>query len=714
MQIIMEKENVIDITGNISTAFLKGEKGEKGDKGDTGAKGEKGEQGEKGIKGDKGETGEKGEKGDVGPQGIVGNGIIEKIGTQSVPINANDLVEVGIYIIEGNRINFPYDTTLKQVLQVSYGKKEKNSTSNTILQSIISNNEIYIRLIKEILEVDEALDLYTFGEWKSLNNSIEIENLLTKNDAQEIIQEQRKLSDMFYANSLKQYVDKQKVIEINSNNVNMQELKIYGESTQSKRTGINLLNIDSDITIKGSQNFETDLEIGKTYTIKIEDIVTDNIDNSSFVFGLRGENNSYIQDVRINYTTRKTTIKPTKEVKAIKLYSGYDNTNSSSTTTTFTNMMIYEGTEEKQYEKYGISPSVEYPSDIVSTTKIEYVCDNENGEKISSIIQLPFELCRLSNDIVDYIKQDGTIHKRIKKFMLGTEWWTIFQGKNPDYYYCSTKRYDTIVKQYDKGNTNFMCNVASNIASLWSEIMVDKDTFNISIVSTDKVRFMIKKEEIDNQVGNTLSEKFNNLLLSKNAYFIAEVQEEELYFLFNDEMEKLKEIKLFLGKNNIAINTPISFIYNLDINEVMNKIIILESKLKNIESILKTSLKTNIIEINFNNNFTLNKSDCCRIGNNVSINIIGSLKSTQSNQYMEIGVIEEEYKPKIDTYFIATKAGMASIVLGYIDTSGLIKVYNAGQNPVGQIGANTEFRINVNYFIGDRLIAGMGKVPDFS
>lgn len=231
-------------------------------------------------------------------------------------------------------------------------------------------------------------------------------------------------------------------------------------------------------------------------------------------------------------------------------------------------------------------PNVEYPAEINSITIINYNLkdkDNNNFYIGDMSINLPsnVELCGI-NDIQDYIDSQGVIHKKLKKYELGTQWWTIYQSpKNAEYYYCSTKAFDNLVKQYDKGNTNFMCNIASNIASLWDAVVVDKDTFNISIIATDKIRFMIKKTDIDNQIGSNLSEKFNNLLKSKNAYFIAEMPEEDNSNLLDiDEKEKLQKIGTFVGTNNIITNAPISFTYNLDINNLLDRLEILENKLK--------------------------------------------------------------------------------------------------------------------------------------
>lgn len=128
--------------------------------------------------------------------------------------------------------------------------------------------------------------------------------------------------------------------------------------------------------------------------------------------------------------------------------------------------------------------------------------------------------------------------------------------------------------------------------------------------------------------------------------------------------------------------------------------------IKNLEDesslVFKKDLIAKDIQVNFNNNFTLIEKDCCVIGNEVYITIRGSFKSTQTNQYMEIGTIEENYRPPLDIYFVALKEGMASVVDALIDTNGVVKLYNTGQNPVGKIDANNEVRIHTHYPIGLR------------
>lgn len=152
------------------------------------------------------------------------------------------------------------------------------------------------------------------------------------------------------------------------------------------------------------------------------------------------------------------------------------------------------------------------------------------------------------------------------------------------------------------------------------------------------------------------------------------------------------------------------------VKDILNE----EDTTKMAGEILTLQTKVGLLEINsnpcyigvtFNNNFTVIENDCCALGNSINITIIGSFKSTQINQYLEIGSVAEEYKPQMDIHFVATKAGMGSVVDGLIDKNGVIKVYITGQNPVGQLDPDTEVRINTGYFVGDRITQGSFTPP---
>lgn len=187
-------------------------------------------------------------------------------------------------------------------------------------------------------------------------------------------------------------------------------------------------------------------------------------------------------------------------------------------------------------------------------------------EKISAIT-LPegAELCSLPNGVVDCVDSTGVIHKKILKIALGTQNWSVYQSEgNADRYYCFTSDIDSLIKEYSTQNTYNFCNVAKSLGMLLTSTAVDKDNFCIGYQGTARLRFMLKKDVIDAQEGDTLSAKLNNLFISKNAYILAENIEETTQSLAETEKAKLKNLETFEGINNITTNAAISAVYNTD------------------------------------------------------------------------------------------------------------------------------------------------------
>lgn len=109
---------------------------------------------------------------------IPDEGITVLTGTSTNPINANDIKEVGIYIIEGNRINFPNDTTLKQIMQVSYSNTVPNilPTRNRLLQTLVLYEGIYTRTIFEQYPIGSGGPSYTYTNWIIQNKEVGYED----------------------------------------------------------------------------------------------------------------------------------------------------------------------------------------------------------------------------------------------------------------------------------------------------------------------------------------------------------------------------------------------------------------------------------------------------------------------------------------------------------------------------------------------------------
>lgn len=157
------------------------------------------------------------------------------------------------------------------------------------------------------------------------------------------------------------------------------ECKPRGGSRQETTEGYNLLNVENDFKVtnlEANKVVEIHLKANVTYTIKCDEIETDNTELKSCLFRFQYDSadvaNPY---ARIPIATKTTTYTPPEDINSVRIYSGTSHNESATTNTTFKNLMIYEGTENKPYEPYtgeNPSPSLEYPS------KIENVGDNIN------------------------------------------------------------------------------------------------------------------------------------------------------------------------------------------------------------------------------------------------------------------------------------------------------------------------------------------------
>lgn len=145
---------------------------------------------------------------------------------------------------------------------------------------------------------------------------------------------------------------------------------VQGNSKQENREGYNLLNIEKEFTLTGSKLLELILEAG-TYTIQFDGVNTNNNNITSYVFAF------YTGDTAISYQhitkeAKKKTFTLNSNVNKIRIWSADNDSEAKDVTTTYKNLMIYAGNEEKKYEQYGVTPSPEYPS------RIRNVGDNIN------------------------------------------------------------------------------------------------------------------------------------------------------------------------------------------------------------------------------------------------------------------------------------------------------------------------------------------------
>lgn len=131
---------------------------------------------------------------------------------------------------------------------------------------------------------------------------------------------------------------------------NPQEITNVGER------GYNLLNVPDEYTVLSTEvvkKVPISLKANHTYTIKIGQINTDNTDVTSVLFRFTYNevdiSNSY---ANVKLSDLKGTYTPASDIDAVWIYSGNGYAQGAKTNTTYKNLMIYEGIEDKSYEPY--------------------------------------------------------------------------------------------------------------------------------------------------------------------------------------------------------------------------------------------------------------------------------------------------------------------------------------------------------------------------
>lgn len=346
-----------------------------GPKGNTGEKGDQGPKGEQGIQGETGATtslsigrvssgeeasatiigeapdqilnlvlpkGDKGEKGNVGPQG--------EQGIQGNPGPANSL---------------------------TIGTVEKGAVPSATITGEAPN-----QVLNLVLPTGETAEIEAIKQ-KQTTQSENIEKnaegiAQNKKDVDEELTKIKKENSLLKSQIPEGHASGNSIHLEDSSNMDF-ECKLRSESRQETTEGYNLLNVENDFKVtnlEANKVVEINLKADVTYTIKCDKIETDNTELKSCLFRFQHDSadvaNPY---ARIPITTKTTTYTPPEDINSVRIYSGTSHNESATTNTTFKNLMIYEGTENKPYELYtgeNPSPSPEYSS------KIKNVGDNIN------------------------------------------------------------------------------------------------------------------------------------------------------------------------------------------------------------------------------------------------------------------------------------------------------------------------------------------------
>lgn len=214
---------------------------------------------------------------------------------------------------------------------------------------------------------------------------------------------------------------------------------VYGNSTQETRQGYNLLNVENKLTLKGDIKKAINLSPG-TYTIKFDEAETDGA--TQYLFRFMKDDTTLTYE-RIGVNSNKLVFTLYDTANSVQIYSGTGYDESVNVTTTYKNLMIYAGTEDKFYEAYGAMPSPEYSSPIKvlgNNINLFNASDNFSARTIAGLTVTP-----ISNDSI--IKINGTATADTFSF-IGNDIIDIFENGKTYYAYTNNENFEVLFELY--------------------------------------------------------------------------------------------------------------------------------------------------------------------------------------------------------------------------------------------------------------------------
>lgn len=195
------------------------------------------------------------------------------------------------------------------------------------------------------------------------------------------------------------------------------ELDIEGNSWQETREGYNILNVPSVLNITSEEVnrlIDINIDADTKYTIKADKIETDSTKPTTILFRFIDSDNADISYVYLNLTDKHQTFSLNKNAVKVRIYSSSGHNASAETNTTFTNLMIYKGTDlTKPYEPYGAMPSPEFPSPIRN------VGDNVNIFDMDTAILKQYNTNGVLQSTNRYIKEGNKTKMTYSNYQYG-------------------------------------------------------------------------------------------------------------------------------------------------------------------------------------------------------------------------------------------------------------------------------------------------------
>ena len=271
-----------------------------------------------------------------------------------------DLTDDGNWVQWDEGFNMQNDFTMR-IWGRSFGDNEPIVTMKNELDTDKVPNRIEMKFMAT--DIIDTLPNYIFAEGDIVTTENAVNELITDlniggNSYQKVVQAS--------SESIRFESDNGSI-----NNANPKlgaELDIEGNSQQVTREGYNILNVPSVLNITSEEVnrlIDINIDADTKYTIKADKIETDSTEPTTILFRFIDSDNADIAYIYVSLTDKHQTFSLKKNAAKVRIYSSSGHNASAETNTTFTNLMIYKGTDlTKPYEPYGASPSPEFPSRV--------------------------------------------------------------------------------------------------------------------------------------------------------------------------------------------------------------------------------------------------------------------------------------------------------------------------------------------------------------
>ena len=474
----------------------------------------------------------------------------------------------------------------KKQAGIATSKANQTSEDRTVVETMKSD----VSSMKTSVEQTKTDTEQIKNDTQAIKNDTEAlkeETLQAKEEVENSLENERIESDKKYARAIDSdviNVDNFGQVEVDDDGY-MKDIEIEStlpEIAQDTREGYNKFNIDTVLT--GGIEIETgkilandSWKVSEYIEVKelTEYLFSWQSDSNFFQisYAFYDENKNFISASKYEkHNIYSFIIETAENIKYIRIaYSVRVN----SIDVNRDNIQLIEGTDEKEYERYGASPSLDYPSEfknMLSSFNIKNTVDKI--EKYNKQITLPEnKFLGTFNGYKNYIK-DNKLKSNLKivEFTETLDW------------------------NYHDPENKFMCSIPSNAKI--------KDISLTQLCSHYKTKsaFASNENEFACTANGFRFHNDNNMSLEEWKNFLTQQKEAgtplQILYIASDEETELEEINLplYKGINNIfAEDLKVSFKYNVSIEKYIKNNNITERKIS--DNKYARALKTQLEDI---------------------------------------------------------------------------------------------------------------------